>query len=127
MAMLSNNNLTTLTCFRGTCERFYPCHHTLTTFFGTQTSCSLYLLWNLKKITVFVSYLKDPNLGYVIGTVICKRSTNSFYYVNQDKHMYLNNCITLLDQLEQDLTDQLGHMSQSKTVSADVSVRVVLL
>lgn len=37
-------------------------------FLGTQANCSLPLLWNFKQKynKIFVPYLKDPNLGYVI-------------------------------------------------------------
>lgn len=35
--------------------------------------------------------------------------------------MYLNNCITLLDQFEQDLKDQLGHIFKYRAISANVS------
>ena len=41
--------------------------------------------------------------------------------------MDLHNCITSLDQIEQDLNDQLGRVSRDRTVSANISGKGVLL
>ena len=50
-----------------------------------------------------------------------------FRYVKQDKHMDLHNCSTLLDQIEQYLNDQLGHISQDRTILANISGKGTLL
>lgn len=47
--------------------------------------------------------------------------------LNKISSMDLHNCITLLDQIEQDLNDQLGRISQDRRVSANVSGKGVLL
>lgn len=41
--------------------------------------------------------------------------------------MDLHNCITSLDEIQQDLNDQLGRISQDRTVSANISGKGVLL